>query len=104
MLQGEVYARVWLECVVGCGGCGGCGVGCSVWGGMRRVGCAPESLVPHDHDQPSERAEIVGQLLADPEVEEKRVHRLEKPAAPQIEQVGSGCECGEGEGPTRVRG
>ena len=62
-----------------------------MWGGMRRVGCAPESLVPHDHDQPSERAEIVGHLLADPDVEEERVHRLEQPAAPQIEQVGSGC-------------
>ena len=59
---------------------------------MRRVGCAPESRVPHDHDQPSERLKIVGHLLADPDVEEERVHRLEQPVALQIEQVGSGCE------------
>ena len=57
---------------------------------MRRVGCAPESRVPHDHDQPSERAEIVGSLFADPDVVEERVHCLEQPE--QIEQVGSGCE------------
>ena len=67
------------------------------------MGCAPESLVPHDHDQASERVEIVGHLLADPDVEEERVHRFEQPAAPQIEQVGRVGVSGKGEGPTRVR-
>ena len=62
---------------------------------MRRVGCAPESRVPHDHDQPSERAEIVGHLLADPDVEEERVHRLER----QVRvMTGCGAACGLGAG------
>ena len=72
------------------------------------MGCAPESLVPHDHDQPSERAEIVGHLLADPDVETVEGRSacmivLSSLPRRKLSRLGVGVS-GEGEGPTSGEG